>query len=132
MEELKNLTQEQINEAVVKNAEGLSLKMGRKVYGLMLNTAGMDRTDGEWVIGYYYEPSLYQKMTILDHVDKDKTLKGFQLLEQNLIKEHSDARLINKEDSNNHNVIIGASLAIVGKSLDFAINQVKDLKKNGE
>jgi len=128
---LKDLTVDQLNELVITNANGLTERLGRKVHGLLLNTAGMNKTDGDWVVGYYYEPSLYQKMTILDHVDKDKILKGFQLLEANIIKEHSDPRLINKENAANHNVIIGASLAVVGSAIDFSINQVTDLKKNG-
>jgi hypothetical protein len=132
MEDLKNLSKDELNELVVKNAEQLSATKGPRVEGLLLNTNGFDSSEGEWVIGYYTAPTLYQKMTMLDNIEKDKMIKGMQILEKNLIRENSDPRFLEKENPDNHKLIIGASLAVVGKSIDFSVNQVTELKKNGE
>jgi hypothetical protein len=131
--DLKKLSLEEIQDLVNKNAEGLSIKLGVKVYGLLLNTGGFDSTDGDYVIGYYKVPTLYQKFTIFDNLNSgNKTLKGFQLLEQNLIKEHSDMKYFDKKDSNNDAIIIGASLDIINKCVTFCLNQVEEQKKSGE
>ena len=131
MEDLSKYTKEELQELVNVNAEGLSKTHGM-VYGLLLNTAGFDSEDGEWVIGYFKAPTLYQKMTIIDRLDVDKTLKGFQLLKQNLIKENSDPRLTDERNEKNHRVIIGASLTAANMCVDFSINQTAELKKNGK
>ena len=124
--DLKNYSLEELQALVTENAEGLSKKMGTKVYGLLLNTAGFEETDGDWVIGYFKAPTLYQKMTILDRIEIDKTLKGYQLLQSNLIKEHSDERLLDDKNPDNHKIIIGAALTAAAMSIDFSINQVQD------
>lgn len=130
--DLKSYTVEELNELVSKNADALSKTMGTKVFGLLLNTDGYESITGEWVIAYYKAPTLYQKMVIIDNVDKDKILKGWQLLEQNIIKEHSHMDYFRKEVESNHNIIIGAAMSVVGNSLSFSVNRVSDLKKNGE
>lgn len=132
VKETKKLSVEELSETVEKNAKGLSVKHGREVFGLLLNEAGFESTEGDWVIGYCFAPSLFQKMTLIDSIDKDKLMKGFHLLNANIIKENSDARLMDKENPKNHNVIIGACLAIAGKAISFSINQTNDLKKSGE
>lgn len=131
-QDLKSCSKAELQEIVKENAEGLSKQHGCVVEALLLNDAGFNKEDGEWVIGYYKTPTLYQKMTIIDNVDKDKTMKGFNLLKANLLKENSSPRLVNFEDPKNHGVILGASLALAGAAFDFSINQVEAIKKNGE
>lgn len=128
---LKDLTFEQINDLVQKNAEELSKTKGKKVLPLLINDAGFDSKEGNWVIGYFYAPSLRQKMSMMDSLEKDKFFKGFQLLKQNLITENSDVRFLQEENDACHGIIMGASIEVANKSIDIALNQAVELKKNG-
>lgn len=132
--DLKEMSYDELNELVQKNAEGFSKSHNTKVYGLLLNTGkGYYSTEGEWAIAYVKEPSLYQTFTIIDSIDgENKTLRGFQLFQKNVIKENSTMEYFNEKDLKNKKVIVGASLAMVGLCNDFSINQSTELKKNGE
>lgn len=133
MEDLKGKSFEELNKLVNESAEGLSVKHGCKVFPLLLNTGGFDSKDGEWVIGYYKEPTLYQCMTIIDNLDSGtKTLKGWQICEANLIKENSDMKYFKKEVATNKAIIIGAGLDAASKAVNFSVNQSTSIKKNGE
>ena len=133
MEDLKEKSYEELISDVDKNAEGLSITKGTKVHGLLLNTAGFEETTGDWVVAYYKSPDLYQRMTIMDSLQgENKTLKGWQLFEKNVIKENSDMKYFDKRDPKNIPIIMGAALHTINNSIAFSVNHATDLKKNGE
>ncbi len=130
--EIKNKAE--LVEMANKKAEELTAKLGKKVYPMVLNTADFKEETGEWVVGYIKAPSLYQKASIIDNFDTgNKTMKGIEFLKLNLIKEESDIRFTQIEDSRNDNIILGAALFITGKGFRFSIvESTEELKKNGE
>lgn len=130
----KKETKQTFDELLVvvnKRAEELTLSKGFQVYPLLLNTDGFLSEEGQWVIGYFKAPSLFQKMTILENINKEKLMKGHQLLELNLLKEESMMKYFKKEDPKNEGIIIGAVYEVLEKSVVYSVNRANDLKKNG-
>jgi hypothetical protein len=130
MEDLKKKTKEELNELVQKAAEGLSKTEGCKVFPLLLNSAGFDSTEGEWVVGYYKEASLFQCMDLFDTLNSgNRTLKGWQLIEKNLIKAHSDMKWFDMKQPKNKWICLGAALDAINNSSIFSLNQAEEIKK---
>lgn len=132
-EELKNLPFDEVNNVVNLNAIEIGKKIGKKVHPLIFNTDKTGANKGDYIIGYFRAPSLYEKMSLVDSYsnEKGRTFQGFMMLETLLLKDYSDKIFFNKENSEFHDILIGASLNVYG-TIEINSNLSIDLKKNGE
>lgn len=78
-----------MHEKIEKKAEELSAQLGVKVHPIVF----LEEAGGEEIVGYLKEPSRLMKVRILDKSSIGPNSAAVEMLEEILIKEHSDRRI---------------------------------------
>lgn len=109
------ITTEQINQ---KAAE-LSQQIGRKVFPLVF----VNEIEGndEQIVGYMQNPSRVVKMKAFDKTVISQASAGAELLENCLLKEHSDERIYSEKEEYDH-IYMGACIAALN-NIKVAVEQ---------